>query len=123
MIKLKRVYEAPEPADGTRFLVERLWPRGIKKADLRLDAWAKDVAPSAALRRWFGHDPARWDEFRSRYAAELDRSSAAWQPIARAARMGTVTLLFSSHDQQHNNAVALKAYLAEHSNPDSSEES
>jgi uncharacterized protein YeaO (DUF488 family) len=123
VIKLKRVYEAPEPADGTRFLVERLWPRGIKKADLRLDAWAKEVAPSAALRRWFGHDPARWDEFRSRYTPELDGASAAWQPIARVARTGTVTLLFSSHDQQHNNAVALKAFLAKHSNPDSSEES
>jgi uncharacterized protein YeaO (DUF488 family) len=123
VIRLKRVYEAPEPADGTRFLVERLWPRGIKKADLRLDAWAKDVAPSAALRRWFGHDAARWDEFRSRYTAELDGASAAWQPIVQAARRGTVTLLFSSHDQQHNNAVALKAYLTKRSNPDSSEDS
>ena len=123
MIKLKRVYEAPEPADGARFLVERLWPRGVRKADLHLDAWPKEVAPSAALRRWFAHDPARWDEFRSRYAAELDGASAAWQPIVQAARTGTVTLLFSSHDQQHNNAVALKAYLAKHSIPDASEES
>ncbi len=123
MIKLKRVYEAPEPADGTRFLVERLWPRGIKKADLHLDAWPKDVAPSAALRRWFGHDPARWDEFRSRYSAELDGASRAWQPIAQAARTGTVTLLFSSHDQQHNNAVALKAYLDKRSQQDSRKES
>ena len=123
MIKLKRVYEQPQPADGTRFLVERLWPRGIRKADLHLDAWPKEVAPTAALRRWFGHDPARWDEFRSRYAAELDGASAAWQPILQAARKGTVTLLFSSHDQQHNNAVALKAYLAKRSNPDSTEES
>src|ERR1051325_9371641 len=123
VIKLKRVYEAPEPADGTRFLVERLWPRGIKKADLHLDGWPKDVAPSAALRRWFGHDPARWNEFRSRYSAELDAASESWQPIVQAASTGTVTLLFSSHDQQHNNAVALKAYLAERSQPDASEES
>ncbi len=122
MIKLKRVYEAPEPADGTRFLVERLWPRGVRKADLHLDAWLKKVAPGAALQRWSGHDPARWDEFRSRYSAELDRASRAWQPIAQAARTGTVTLLFSSHDQQHYNAVALKAYLVKRSDSDSSEE-
>ena len=121
VIKLKRVYEAPEPADGTRFLVERLWPRGMKKTDLRMDGWVKEVAPSTPLRRWFGHDPARWDEFRLRYAAELDGVSAAWQPIAQAARRGTVTLLFSSHDQQHNNAVALKAYLAKHAQPESRE--
>ena len=110
-INLKRVYEPPEPADGTRFLVERLWPRGMKKAELQLDAWLKDVGPSAELRKWFAHDPTRWDEFRARYSAELDAAPAVWQPILQAARSGTVTLLFSSHDQEHNNAVALKAYL------------
>ena len=110
-INLKRVYEPPEPADGTRFLVERLWPRGMKKAELHLDAWLKDVGPSAELRKWFAHDPTRWDEFRARYSAELDAAPAVWQPILQAAHAGTVTLLFSSHDQEHNNAVALKTYL------------
>jgi uncharacterized protein YeaO (DUF488 family) len=110
-IDVKRVYEPPEPQDGTRFLVERLWPRGMKKESLRLDAWLKDVAPSDALRRWFGHDPARWQEFRQRYTAELDARPAGWQPILEAARANNVTLLFSAHDRQHNNAVALKQYL------------
>ncbi len=111
MIKLKRVYEAPAPSDGVRILVERLWPRGIKKQSLEFDEWLKDVAPSTELRRWFGHDPARWDEFRRRYAAELNANPAAWQPILEAADQSTVTLLFSSHDVEHNNAVALKGYL------------
>lgn len=110
-IKLKRVYEPAEPADRTRFLVERLWPRGMKKEALGLDAWLKDVAPSTELRQWFGHDPARWTEFRKRYWHELDRRPEAWAPIAAAARHGTVTLVYSSHDEQHNNAVALKEYL------------
>ncbi|MDQ3809486.1 MAG: DUF488 domain-containing protein [Chloroflexota bacterium] len=111
MIKLKRVYEAAEPDDGVRILVERLWPRGMKKDRLELDAWLKDVAPSDQLRRWFAHDPARWHEFRQRYAADLDVRAEAWQPILEAASAGTVTLLFSSHDVVHNNAVALKGYL------------
>jgi uncharacterized protein YeaO (DUF488 family) len=111
MIKLKRVYETPETSDGLRVLVERLWPRGMKKKTLNLDEWLKDVAPSSALRRWFGHDPARWDEFRQRYTAELNAHPAAWQPILEAAHKSTVTLLFSSHDVEHNNAVALRAYL------------
>jgi uncharacterized protein YeaO (DUF488 family) len=112
MIKLKRVYETPEAEDGVRILVERLWPRGVKKDALELDAWLKDVAPSHELRRWFGHDPARWGEFKQRYAAELDAHPAAWQPILEAADTGRVTLLFSSHDVVHNNAVALQRYLA-----------
>lgn len=110
-IDVKRVYEPPEPRDGTRLLVERLWPRGVKKEALRLDEWLKDVAPSDALRRWFNHDPARWQEFRERYAAELDARPTAWQPIVEAARANNVTLLFSARDLQHNNAVALKEYL------------
>jgi uncharacterized protein YeaO (DUF488 family) len=122
-IKLKRVYEAPEAADGTRILVERLWPRGTKKEDVQMHAWLKEAAPSAELRRWFGHDPARWDAFRARYWAELDAAPAAWQPILQAARAGAVTLLFSSHDLEHNNAVALKAYLdARRSPPHSGEQ-
>ena len=111
MIALKRVYEPVDEGDGTRFLVERLWPRGVRKDALVLDAWLKDVAPSTELRRWFGHDPARWREFRERYAAELEARPDAWAPIVQADRSGTVTLLYSSHDTEHNNAVALKAYL------------
>ena len=111
MIALKRVYEPVDPADGVRFLVERLWPRGVRKEALKFDAWLKDVAPSTELRRWFGHDPARWQEFCRRYAAELDARPEAWVDIVRADRSGTATLLYSAHDREHNNAVALKAYL------------
>jgi uncharacterized protein YeaO (DUF488 family) len=111
MVALKRVYEPVDTEDGTRFLVERLWPRGVRKDALMLDAWLKDVAPSTELRRWFGHDPDRWQEFRRRYAAELEARPDAWAPIVQADRSGTVTLLYSSHDTEHNNAVALKAYL------------
>jgi uncharacterized protein YeaO (DUF488 family) len=114
MIKIKRVYEPFDTRDGARFLVERLWPRGMKKDSLRMDGWLKDVAPSAALRRWFGHDPAKWDEFRRRYAAELDHTPEAWQPMLEAAHRGDVTLLYSAHDTKHNNAVALQAYLEQH---------
>ena len=111
MIKLKRVYELPEPADGMRVLVERLWPRGVRRSILQMDAWLKDVAPSDALRRWINHDPAKWQVFQERYAAELDANTAAWQPLLQAAQTGTVTLLFSAHDVDHNNAVALRAYV------------
>jgi uncharacterized protein YeaO (DUF488 family) len=111
MITLKRAYEPVSASDGSRFLVERLWPRGVQKAKLRIDAWLKDVAPSTDLRKWFSHDPARWDEFRRRYFRELDSEPEAWRPIVSAARRGRVTLVYSSHDTQHNNAVALQEYL------------
>lgn len=111
MIQIKRAYEPPAKTDGQRLLVERLWPRGIRKEALKLDAWLKDAAPSTELRKWFNHDPERWLEFQRRYRAELDQHSAAWQPILDAAAKGDVTLLFSSHDAEHNNVVALKAYL------------
>lgn len=114
MILVGRVYEPPGRREGTRFLVERLWPRGMKKDSLRMDGWLKDVAPSDGLRRWFGHDPARWQEFRRRYWAELDARKDAWRPILEAARRGDVTLLYSARDTEHNNAVALKAYLEKH---------
>jgi uncharacterized protein YeaO (DUF488 family) len=94
--------------------VERLWPRGIKKTDLKIDAWPKDVGPSDALRRWFAHDPKKWPEFCRRYFAELDSHPEAWEPIRSAARHGRVTLVYSSHDTEHNNAVALKEYLQAH---------
>lgn len=113
MIQLKRVYDPSDPVDGHRFLVERLWPRGIKKEALDMEAWIKDVAPSTELRRWFAHDPKKWDEFRRRYFAELKASGAA-DPLKTAARRGRVTLLYSSHDQEHNNAAALKEFLELH---------
>jgi uncharacterized protein YeaO (DUF488 family) len=113
-IQLKRVYEAERTTDGVRFLVERLWPRGIKKADLRIDGWLKDAAPGTELRKWFSHDPAKWDAFRHRYFAELASRPEAWRPIVDAARRGRVTLIYSSRDADHNNAVALKEFLELH---------
>jgi uncharacterized protein YeaO (DUF488 family) len=114
MIKTKRVYENADAGDGARFLVERLWPRGMWKEDLVLDSWVKDVAPSGDLRRWFAHDPAKWEEFRKRYFAELNSHVEAWQPLVASARKDNVTLLYSAKDTEHNNAVALKEYLQEH---------
>jgi len=114
VITVKRVYDSRTPEDGTRFLVERLWPRGIKKASLAMAAWLKDVAPSAALLRWFGHDSAKWEAFRQCYFAELDDKPEAWQPLVEAARRGPVTLLYSARAIAHNNAVALKQYLEAH---------
>lgn len=113
MILLKRVYEPASSADGTRFLVERLWPRGMKKSALRIHAWLKDVAPSTALRQWFNHDPKKWKEFQRRYRGELDANPDAVHTILDKARRGRVTLVYSSHDAEHNNAVALKEYLNE----------
>jgi len=111
MIQLKRVYDEARPQDGRRILIERLWPRGIKKTALKFDAWVKEAGPSHALRRWFGHDPAKWDEFQRRYFAELDSKHEVWEPILKVAAKGPVTLLYSSHDTIHNNAVTLKEYL------------
>jgi uncharacterized protein YeaO (DUF488 family) len=111
MIRLERVYDKGTSKAGRHYLVERLWPRGVKKASLHLDGWLKDVAPSTELRQWFGHDPEKWEGFRRKYFAELDRAPAAWKPILSAAQTNTVTLLYSSHDTEHNNAVALKEYL------------
>jgi len=111
MIRIKRVRDPSAQADGVRFFVERLWPRGVKKEELQLDGWLKDVAPSTELRKWFGHDAARWEEFQRRYRAELDQHPEAWKPILDAANKDTVTLLLSSHDTLHNNVVALKTYL------------
>ncbi|MCZ2126584.1 MAG: DUF488 domain-containing protein [Anaerolineales bacterium] len=111
MIKVKRVYEEAEKSDGARFLVERLWPRGMKKEALKMDAWLKDAAPSADLRNWFSHDPLKWDEFQKRYQAELKANPEAWKPIVEAAKQGDVTLLYSAHDTEHNNALTLAAFL------------
>ena len=111
MIKLKRVYDPVSRTDGTRFLVERLWPRGLSKAQLHLSAWLKEVGPSTQLRQWFNHDPLKWSQFRRRYFRELDSQPESWRPVLTAARRGMVTLVYSSHDEEHNNAIALQKYL------------
>ncbi len=111
VIRLARVHDHENAGDRPSFLVERLWPRGVRRADLQLDDWVKDVGPSTELRRWFGHEPEKWDEFRRRYFAELDDRSEAWEPLRDAADAGDITLLYSSHDAEHNNAVALREYL------------
>ena len=111
MILLKRAYDRSTRADGKRLLVERLWPRGIKKSALPLDDWVKDIAPSTELRKWFSHDPAKWAEFRRRYQAELATKPEIWKPLLETARKSTITLVYSSHDAEHNNAVVLKEFL------------
>lgn len=118
MIRVKRVYDPWEVADGARFLVERLWPRGVRKEELRLDVWLKEVAPSGDLRRWFGHAPGKWEEFKRLYSAELDSNPKVWKPLLEAASAGTVTLLCSARDREYNNAVVLKAYLDARQGPD-----
>jgi uncharacterized protein YeaO (DUF488 family) len=111
-IKVRRVYESREPSDGTRVLVDRLWPRGLTKEAAAVDHWMRDLAPSTALRKWFGHDPARWDEFRRRYAAELREREALLEELRELARHGPVTLVFGARDERHNDAVALLEILA-----------
>lgn len=111
MIRLKRAYEPAGSDDGVRVLVERLWPRGVKKTRLKLDKWLKEVAPSADLRKWFNHQPERWPEFRRRYFTELRAKRATWQPLLTAARRGRITFVYAAHDEARNGAVALKAFL------------
>ena len=115
MIEAVRVYDSPRPNTGakksSRFLVERLWPRGMKKETLQIDDWLKDVAPSNALRRWYAHKIERWPEFRRRYLAELRANPAACQPLLEAARRGDVTLLYSARDTKHNSAILLREFL------------
>ena len=113
MIRTKRVYEAASRADGKRFLVERLWPRGMKKQAVRMEGWIKDAAPSAGLRQWFSHDPEKWNGFQQRYRAELAGNPDAWQPLLEAANKSDITLLFSTRDPEHNNARLLKEFLDE----------
>lgn len=110
-IKLKRVYDPASKEDGSRILVERLWPRGIKKENLAIDEWLKEIAPSTVLRQWFSHDPAKWKEFQKKYYAELDDNPKAVAHILGKIQQGTVTLLYSSKDTEHNNAISLKRYL------------
>jgi uncharacterized protein YeaO (DUF488 family) len=108
---LKRAYEPPTRGDGQRFLVERLWPRGVRKAGLRLDGWLKEVAPSPELRRWFSHDPEKWATFKRRYFSELRAHEPALTPLREAARRGPITLVYGARDTEHNAAVALRDYL------------
>lgn len=108
---LKRAYENPEPQDGKRILVDRLWPRGVKKEDAAIDVWMKAIAPSTGLRKWYGHDPARWDEFRERYFAELDQAGEAVDEVLDYAGAGRITLVFAAKDEAHSHALALKQYL------------
>lgn len=110
-LQIKRAYTPAGPEDGERYLVDRLWPRGVKKEALHLTAWLKEVAPSDALRRWFGHDPERWEEFRRRYLDELKSRQAALQPLRDALKRGPVTLVYSAHDEEHNQAVVLRDFL------------
>ncbi len=113
MVRVKRIYDEPATEDGTRILVDRLWPRGIAKDKARIDEWLKEIAPSDELRQWFGHDPARWDEFRERYRRELDAKAELLDGLRKLAAGGTVTLLFAAKDEKHNNAVVLKEILVE----------
>ena len=111
MIKLKRAYEKPARDDGERILVERLWPRGLTKQGAKIDLWLKDVAPSAELRRWFGHDPDKWDEFRKRYQKELKDNNDLIKLLKRKAKAGAITLIYSARDEEHNSALVLKQFL------------
>ncbi|MBY0562346.1 DUF488 domain-containing protein [Hyphomicrobium sp.] len=110
-LRLKRAYEPPESSDGVRILVDRLWPRGVSKEKASLDEWEKDIAPSTELRKWFGHDPARWAEFQRRYRAELREQADILKHIRSLAKSHTVTLVYSAHDEEHNDAVVLKDVL------------
>jgi len=113
-IRLKRVYEEPEPDDGLRVLVERLWPRGVSKERAAVDLWLKAVAPTAELRRWFDHDPAKWAEFQKRYEAELKDNDEAVDELRRKCHGATVTFIYAAHDEEHNAALVLKHYLDHH---------
>lgn len=110
-IRIKRVYEEPNGEDGTRILVDRLWPRGLTKEKAKVDLWLKDIAPSTELRKWFAHDPAKWAEFRSRYREELKRNKKQVSLLKQEAGKGTVTLVYGANDQQHNEAVILQSLL------------
>lgn len=113
LLEVKRAYEPPAPDDGARVLIDRLWPRGVKKEDAGIDEWIKEIAPSTALRKWFGHDPSRWQEFRRRYQSEIRQHPNEFDRLRALARRGRITLVFSAHDEAHNDAVVLKDLLLE----------
>ena len=110
-VKLKRAYDPPTVDDGKRILVDRLWPRGVSKPDAAIEQWMKEIAPSTELRKWFGHEPAKWDEFRRRYGEELRRNEELLGQLRSLARKGTVTLVYSAHDEAHNDAIVLRDML------------
>lgn len=110
-VRLKRAYEQPSPHDGTRILVDRLWPRGIRKDDAEIHHWAKELSPSTELRKWFGHDPARWEEFRRRYRSEIDARPEEVERLRNLSEKGPITLVFAAHDEVHNDAVVLREVL------------
>jgi uncharacterized protein YeaO (DUF488 family) len=112
-IRLKRAYDQPAANDGYRVLVDRVWPRGVSKDEAQIDDWPKEIAPSTELRKWFGHDPEKWDEFKKRYFQELDGRAEIVNELVNQAREGRLTLVYSAKDEKHNNAVALKEYLKE----------
>jgi len=113
MIRIKRIYEEAAGDDGLRVLVDRLWPRGVSKAEAKIDRWEKEIAPSTELRHWFGHDPTKWEEFLERYRAELEGKEEVLARLRQESNEGTVTLLYAAKDEEHNNAVALKRYIEE----------
>jgi len=113
-LNIKRVYDAADPADGTRILVDRLWPRGLTKEKAKVDLWLKEIAPSAGLRKWFGHDPAKWTEFKKRYRAELNENTASVSTLKDQIKKGTTTLVYGAKDEEHNDAVLLREYLSGH---------
>jgi uncharacterized protein YeaO (DUF488 family) len=110
-VRLKRAYEPVDAEDGTRVLIDRLWPRGVSKVDAALDQWMKEIAPSTELRKWFGHDPAHWDEFCRRYSAELHQNTELLSQLRSLARQGPVTLVYSAHDEVHNDAIVLREVI------------
>lgn len=112
MIRVKRIYDPPAPEDGRRVLVDRLWPRGVAREEARIDEWLKEIAPSDGLRKWFGHDPARWGEFRQRYLEELQGHRDILERLRAEAKKGSVSLLYAAKDAEHNNAVVLRKLLA-----------
>ena len=116
-IRLKRAYERPAEDDGKRILIDRLWPRGVTKSAAAIDQWVKEIAPSTALRKWFGHDPARWEEFRRRYTAEIRERPDELRDLREQARQGPITLVYSAHDEAHNDAVVLRDILLEQAAP------
>ena len=112
-VKVKRVYEEPAKSDGHRVLVDRIWPRGLKKSEARIDEWLREIAPSTGLRKWFKHDPGKWEQFKKKYAVELKEHREQVEKLARESRKRNVNLLFGAKDTVHNNALALKEYIAE----------
>src|SRR5579872_1447496 len=110
-IHIKRVYEKPDESDGTIILIDRLWPRGLSKGKAKVDIWLKDIAPSTGLRQWFGHDPAKWGEFKKRYVIEIKKNHQVLSQLENLLKEGTVTLVYGAKDEEHNDGVVLKEYL------------